>query len=105
MIRWVKGFMNQPILKAATNVGLLCTHTKGEVVLTWNEIHANGNMPQLLGNAVRKGKASKWESWHRGERPKSRHQPSKPKGYLHWQMVWYVKCLMNHGILKATTNA
>jgi hypothetical protein len=71
MVRWVKGFMNQPILKAATNVGLLCTHTRGELVLKWNEIHANGYMPLLLGNAVRKGKASKWEPWHRGERPKS----------------------------------
>jgi hypothetical protein len=66
--------MNQPILKAATNVGLLCTHTRGEVVLKWNEIHANENMPLLLGNAVRKGKASKWEPWHGGETPKSRHQ-------------------------------
>jgi hypothetical protein len=67
MVRWVKGFMNQPILKAATNVELLCTHTRVEVVLKWNEIHANGNMPLLLGNVVRKGKASKWEQWHRGE--------------------------------------
>jgi hypothetical protein len=33
-------------------------HTQGgHVVLKWNEIHAKGNMPLLLGNAVRKGKA------------------------------------------------
>jgi hypothetical protein len=64
----------QGLVITATNVGLLCTDTRAEVVLKWNEIHANGNMPLLLGNAVRKGKASKWEPWHRGERPKSRHQ-------------------------------
>jgi hypothetical protein len=28
----------------------------------------------------------------------------RPKGYLCWQMVWWVKDLMNHLILKATTN-
>jgi hypothetical protein len=28
----------------------------------------------------------------------------RPKGYLHGQMVWCVKCLMNHRFLKATTN-
>jgi hypothetical protein len=37
-----------------------------------------------------------------GEREQT--STKRPKGYLHWQMVWYVKCLMNHGILKATTN-
>jgi hypothetical protein len=92
-------------------------HTQGgQVVLKWNEIHANGNMPPLLRNAVRKGKASKWKLWHGGETPKSRHQHQMlvgeqeqtstklPKGYLHWQMVLCVKCLMNHKILKATTN-
>jgi hypothetical protein len=60
-LRWkivwcVKGLMNHPILNVATNVGLL--HTQGrEAVLNWNDIHANGNMPPLLGNAVRKDKA------------------------------------------------
>jgi hypothetical protein len=29
----------------------------GEAVLNWNDIQANGNMPPLLGNAVRKDKA------------------------------------------------
>jgi hypothetical protein len=56
MVRWVKGFMNQPILKAATNVRLICTYIRGEVLLKWNEVHANGNIPLLLGNAVRKAK-------------------------------------------------
>jgi hypothetical protein len=33
-------------------------HTQGgEAVLNWNDIQANGNMPLLLGNAVRKDKA------------------------------------------------
>jgi hypothetical protein len=92
-------------------------HTQGgQIVLKSNEIHANRNMPLLLGNAIRKGKASKWETWHGRETPKSRHQhqmlvaereqtsTKRPKGYLHWQMVWCVKCLMNHRIIKAETN-
>ena len=28
----------------------------------------------------------------------------RPKGCLRWQMVWWVKGLMNHPILKAATN-
>jgi len=40
MVRWVNDLMNHPILKAATNVGLLNTHTKGgEAVLMCNKIH------------------------------------------------------------------
>jgi hypothetical protein len=27
MVRWVKGLMKLPILKAAINMGLSCTHT------------------------------------------------------------------------------
>jgi hypothetical protein len=50
-------------------------HTRGgEAVLKSNEIHANGNMPLSLANAIRKGKASESKPWHRGETPQSRHQ-------------------------------
>jgi hypothetical protein len=92
-------------------------HTQGgESVLKWKDIHANGNMPLLLRNAVRKGKASKWEPWHEGETPQSQHQhqmlvgdrertsTKRSMGCLHWQMVWCIKGLMNHAILKAATN-
>jgi hypothetical protein len=73
-------------------------------------------MPLLLRNAVRKGKASKWEHWHRGETPQSQHQHQMlvgdqertstklSKGCLRWQIVWCVKGLMNHTIHKAATN-
>jgi hypothetical protein len=92
-------------------------HTQGgEAVLKWNNIHTNGNMPLLLRNAVRKGKRSKWEHWHRGETPQSQHQhqmlvgdrertsTKQSKGCLHWQIVWCVQGLMNHPIHEAATN-
>jgi hypothetical protein len=41
-------------------------------------------MPLLVSNAVSKGK--------------------RPKGCLRWQIVWCVKGLMNHPILKVATN-
>jgi hypothetical protein len=74
MIWWVKGLMNHPILSDGTNVELLCTTQGGEAVLKSNDIHANGNMPLSLANAIRKGKASESKPWHRGETPQSRHQ-------------------------------
>jgi hypothetical protein len=50
-------------------------HTQGgEAVLKWNDIHENGNMPLSLGNAIRKGKASKLKPRHMGEKPQTRHQ-------------------------------
>jgi hypothetical protein len=92
-------------------------HTQGgEAVLKWNNIHANGNMPLLLRNAVRKGKRSKWEPWHRRETPQSQHQhqmlvgdlertlTKRSKGCLHWQIVWCVNGLMNHTIQEVATN-
>jgi hypothetical protein len=33
MVWWMKGLMNHPILKAATDVGLLRTHTRGSVII------------------------------------------------------------------------
>jgi hypothetical protein len=74
MVWWVKGLMNHSILKAANNVGLLRTHTGGETIVKLNEIHADQNIPQLLGNAVRKGKASKREPRHGGQALQSRHR-------------------------------
>jgi hypothetical protein len=74
MVWWVKGLMNHPILKVATNMGLLRTQEGGETVLTWNEIHTDGNMPLLLGNAVRKDKASQRKPRHWGQTPQSRHR-------------------------------
>jgi hypothetical protein len=92
-------------------------HTQGgEAVLKWNDIHANGNMPLLLRNAVRNDKRSKLEPWHRGETPQSEHQHQMligdrertstklSKGWLRWQIVWCVKGLMNHTIHEAATN-
>jgi hypothetical protein len=49
-------------------------HTQGgEVVFKWNRIHVDKNMPPLLRNVVRKGKASQWEPRHRSQTPQSRH--------------------------------
>jgi len=73
-------------------------------------------MPLLLGNEVRKGKASQREQRHGAQTPKSRHRhqmlegdqeqtsTKQPKGCLHWKMVWWVKGLMNHPILKVANN-
>jgi hypothetical protein len=45
-------------------------HTQGgEAILKWNDIHANANMPLLLGNGVKKRKASKSKHWHMVETP------------------------------------
>ena len=92
-------------------------HTQGgEVVLKSNRFHGDGNMPLLVRNAIRKGKASELKPWHMGEKPQTRHQHQMlvgereqtstkgTKGCLHWKMVWLVKGLMNHTILKAGTN-
>jgi len=44
-----------------------------EAVLKWNEILANENMPLLLGNPTKKGKASETEPRNGGQTPQSRH--------------------------------
>jgi hypothetical protein len=55
-----------------TNVELLRTHTRGgEVVLKSNRFHGDGNMPLLVRNAIRKGKASQREAMHGGQTPQS----------------------------------
>jgi hypothetical protein len=46
----------------------------GEAILKWNGIHANMNMPLLLGNAVRKGKASQREPRHGVQTSQSPHR-------------------------------
>jgi hypothetical protein len=46
----------------------------GEAILKWNGFHAVRNMPLLVRNAVRKGKASQREPRHGGQTPQSRHQ-------------------------------
>jgi hypothetical protein len=73
-------------------------------------------MPLLLGNEVRKGKASQREQRHAVQTPKSRHRhqmlegyqeqtsTKQPKGFLHWKMVWWVKGLINHPILNVATS-
>jgi hypothetical protein len=70
-------------------------HTQGgEAILKLNEIHVDENIPQLLGNAVRKGKDLQREPRHVGQALQSRHRhqmlvrdPKKtstrrPKDYL-----------------------
>jgi hypothetical protein len=92
-------------------------HTKwGELVLKSNGVHADENMPLLFGNAITKDKSSQRERRHIGQKLQSRniHQmlvgdreqtPTKrPHGYLRWQMIWWVKGLMNHPILSDGTN-
>jgi hypothetical protein len=70
----MKGLMNHPILKVETNVGLLRTQTRGEIVLKWNRIQIEEYMPPLLRNAVWKDKGSQREPmWiithtHKGQR-------------------------------------
>jgi hypothetical protein len=93
--------LNEPPNSQRCNQCGIIKHTQwGEALLKWNGIHADENIPLLLWNAVRKGKASKWEPWHGGETPKSRHQhqmlvgeweqtsTKRTKGCLHWKMVW-----------------
>ena len=92
-------------------------HTQGgETIFKWNGFHPEGNMPLLVRNEVRKGKASQRELSHGGQTPQSRHRDQmlvgdrektstkQPHGYLRWQMVWWVKILMNHPILNVATN-
>jgi hypothetical protein len=91
-------------------------HTQGgEAVLKWNRIHVDENMPPLLGNAVRKDKASQRNQGTGSNTTITTPTPDvsrrpianlhqAPKGCLHWKIVWWVKGLMNHPILKAATN-
>jgi hypothetical protein len=50
-----------------------------EAKLKWNGIQADENMPLLLGNAVKKGKASQSEPRNGVQTPQSQHQ--------HWMLV------------------
>jgi hypothetical protein len=92
-------------------------HTKvAEVVLKSNGVHADENMPLLFGNAITNDKSSQRERRHGGQKPQSRnrHQmlvgdreqtPTRwPHGCLRWQMIWWVKDLLNHPILGDGTN-
>jgi len=88
-----EGFNEPPNSKGCNQCGII-THTH-----KLNKIHENENMPLLLGNAVGKGKASKWEPWHKGEKIQSSQQrqmlvgdreetsTKRPKGCLRWKMV------------------
>jgi hypothetical protein len=92
-------------------------HTKvGEVVLKSNGVHADENMPLLFGNAITKDKSSQSERRHGGQKPQSRNRHQmllgdreqtltrQPHGCLRWKMIWWVKGLMNHPILRDGTN-
>jgi hypothetical protein len=92
-------------------------HTKGgEVVLILNGVHADKNMPLLFGNAITKDKYSQRERRNGGQKPQSRNghhmlvgdreqtPTRRPHGCLRWQMIWWVKGLMNHPILSDGTN-
>jgi hypothetical protein len=88
----------------------------GETILKWNRIYVDENMPLLIGNAVRIGNASQRKLRHDVQTPQSRHRhqilfgdqeqnPNKPSNdSLPWQIVWWVKGLTNHPILKVATN-
>jgi hypothetical protein len=92
-------------------------HTKGrQVVLNSKGVHADENMRLLFGNAITKDKSSQRERRNGGQKPQSRNRHQmlvghreqtptrRPHGYLHWQMIWWVKGLMNHQILSDGTN-
>jgi hypothetical protein len=54
----VKGLNEPPNSHTLQSMWDYYAHTQGgEAVLNWNDIQANGNMPPLLGNAIRKDKA------------------------------------------------
>jgi hypothetical protein len=53
-------------------------------------------MPLLLGHVERQGKASKWEPWHRGEKPKSQHQRQMSVGENLHQEIQGMPMLGNH---------
>jgi hypothetical protein len=72
-IWWVKGLMNHPILKVATNMEYYGHTQRGEAVLMWNGLHKDENKPLLLGNAIRKGKDSQREPRDEDQTPQSRH--------------------------------
>jgi hypothetical protein len=111
-----EGFNEPPNSQGCNQYGIVTHKEGGETVLTWNEIHTDGNTPLLLENAVRKGKALQRKPRHWGQTPQSQHRhqmlvgdleqtsTKRPKGCLSWQMVWWVKGTMNHSILKVENN-
>ena len=69
-----EGLHEPPNSQGYNQCGII-THTQGgEAILKWKGIHTDWNMPLLLGNAVRKGKASQREPRHEGQTPQSRHR-------------------------------
>jgi hypothetical protein len=69
-----EGLHEPPNSQGCHQCGII-THTQGgEAILKWKGIHADWNMPLLLGNAVRKDKASQREPRHEGQTPQSRHR-------------------------------
>jgi hypothetical protein len=108
--------MNHPILKAATNGGYLCTHTRGRGSIKVKQISQIRENATVIRECSNERKASQREPRNGGQTPQSRHRhqlllgdwektsTKRPHGYLHWQMVWWVKGLMNHPILMVATN-
>ena len=92
-------------------------HTKGrEVVLNSNGVHVDENMPLLFWNAITKDESSQGKRRHGDQKPQSRNRHQmlvgdreqtptrRPHGFLRWQMIWWVKGLMNLPILSDGTN-
>jgi hypothetical protein len=116
MVWWVKGLMNHPILKAATNVGLLCTHTRGRGSIKVEQNSRKWEYATVIRECSKERKSFTKGTEARGSNttimtptPDVSRRPGEnlhqaPKGCLHWKMVWWVKGLMNHPILKAATN-
>jgi hypothetical protein len=73
---------NEPPNSQGCNQCVIIMHTEGgEAGLKWNKIHANKNMPLLLGNEVRKDKASIKEPRRGAQTPQSRHRHQMLVGY------------------------
>jgi hypothetical protein len=116
MVWWVKGLMNHPILKAETNVGLICTHTRerGSIKVEQNSCRREYATVIKECSMERKSFAKGTEA--RGSnttittptpyvsRTQEKTSTKRPKGCLCWKLVWWVKGLMNHPILKVATN-
>jgi hypothetical protein len=64
-----EGLNEPPNSQGCNQCGIITHKEGGETVLTWNEIHTDGNTPLLLGNAIKKGKASQRKPRHWGQTP------------------------------------
>jgi len=88
------------------------THTRGRGSIKLQ----HNSLKREHATAISKNLLRERQSFTKGQTPQSRrrHQmlvgnrkqtsTKRPKGCLCWQMVWRVKGLMNHPILKAATN-